>query len=197
MILSIANYESGKREELASFWTRYERSIGVIIEGIDNKGRDYQNASRSIVRLVWFLDFVYEMVWYMRENPKVGIRSGNDMQDTLTTAVRYAYNKVLSPRHNALIRNAFKVAVIIIPSKATFLEKISNGHTPEEVDKLWIECETDMKTISDKFWTFFKSENMEELPLDVCETKYTMTTNTSQFLRRKSIIPLTHNHLKH
>ena len=72
-------YESGKREELASFWTRYERSIGVIIEGIDNKGRDYQNASRSIVRLVWFLDFVYEMVWYMRENPKVGIRSGNDM----------------------------------------------------------------------------------------------------------------------
>ena len=79
MILSIANYESGKREELASFWTRYERSIGVIIEGIDNKGRDYQNASRSIVRLVWFLDFVYEMVWYMRENQKVGMRSGNDM----------------------------------------------------------------------------------------------------------------------
>lgn len=43
----------------------------VILEGIDKKGRDYQNASRSMVRLVWFLDFVYEMVWYMRENPNV------------------------------------------------------------------------------------------------------------------------------
>lgn len=40
-------------------------------EGIEGKGRDYQNASRSFVRLVWFLDFVYEMVFYMREHPNV------------------------------------------------------------------------------------------------------------------------------
>ena len=43
----------------------------LCIEGIDGKGREFQNASRSLVRLVWFLDFVYEMVKYMRENPNV------------------------------------------------------------------------------------------------------------------------------
>ena len=43
----------------------------IILEGVDHKGRDYQCASRSIVRLIWFLDFVYEMVWYMREEPNV------------------------------------------------------------------------------------------------------------------------------
>ena len=126
-------------------------------EGVDHKGRDYQCASRSIVRLIWFLDFVYEMVWYMREEPN----------ESLQTAVRYAYNKVLSPRHNALIRNAFKVAVIIVPSKATFIEKISNGHTPQEVDDYWITCENNMKTISNKFWTFFKAEGMDDLPSSV------------------------------
>ena len=41
------------------------------VEGIDGKGRAYQNASRSFVRLLWFLDFVYEMVHYLREHPDV------------------------------------------------------------------------------------------------------------------------------
>ena len=50
-------------------------SLSSFLEGIENKGRDYQNASRSVVRLVWFLDFVYEMVWYMRENPEVPLES--------------------------------------------------------------------------------------------------------------------------
>lgn len=46
-------------------------TLHLLIEGIEGKGRDYQNASRSLVRLVWFLDFVYEMVLYMREHPSV------------------------------------------------------------------------------------------------------------------------------
>ena len=45
--------------------------LSSSVEGIEGKGRDYQNASRSLVRLVWFLDFVYEMVLYMREHPDV------------------------------------------------------------------------------------------------------------------------------
>lgn len=43
----------------------------LILDGIDKKGKEYQNASRSIVRLTWFLDFVYEMVAYMRANENV------------------------------------------------------------------------------------------------------------------------------
>ena len=45
----------------------------LILDGIDKKGKEYQNASRSIVRLTWFLDFVYEMVAYMRANENVWI----------------------------------------------------------------------------------------------------------------------------
>ena len=78
--------------------------------------------------------------------------------------MKYSYNKVLGPRHNSLIRNAFKVAVFIVPSKATFIEKISNGHTAQRVNELWVECEKDMKTISEKMWTFLKTEGMDELP---------------------------------
>lgn len=78
--------------------------------------------------------------------------------------MKYAYNKILADRHNMLIRNAFKVAVIVCPSKATFLSKISGTLSREEVDELWVVCENNMKQISEKMWTFFKSEAMDELP---------------------------------
>lgn len=48
-----------------------KRSGDYRIDGIDKKGKEYQNASRSIVRLTWFLDFVYEMVAYMRAHETV------------------------------------------------------------------------------------------------------------------------------
>lgn len=51
---------------------KFHSSKCPFLDGIDKKGSDFQNASRSIVRLVWFLDFVYEMIWDMRENPNVG-----------------------------------------------------------------------------------------------------------------------------
>lgn len=82
--------------------------------------------------------------------------------------MKYAYNKVLSDRHNVFIRNAFKVAVIVCPSKATFLTKISGNLSKEEVDHEWVVCEKNMKTISDRMWEFFKKEEMAELPSSVC-----------------------------
>ncbi|CBK22709.2 uncharacterized protein [Blastocystis hominis] len=123
-------------------------------DGIDKKGKEFQNASRSIIRLTWFLDFVYEMVAYMRANET----------ETLPTAVKYAYNKVLADRHSMMIRNAFKVAVIICPSKDTFLTKVSGNLTQEQVNAMWVTCEENMKKISDMLWAFYKSEGMENLP---------------------------------
>ena len=133
-------------------------------EGIDKKGKEYQNASRSIVRLTWFLDFVYEMVAYMRSHET----------ETLPTAVKYAYKKVLADRHSMIVRNAFKVAVIICPSKDTFLSKVSGNLTPEQVNAMWITCEENMKKISDMLWAFFKSEGMDELPSTVFYKHHTI-----------------------
>ena len=100
----------------------------------------------------------------MREHPDVILNQFILTQETLPTAVKYAYNTILADRHSILIRNAFKVAVIVCPSKATFLSKISGNLTKEEVDQLWIVCENNMKTISNKMWNFFKSEEMNDLP---------------------------------
>ena len=49
------------------------REEKLSLDGIDKKRKEYQNASRSIIRLTWFLDFVYEMVAYMRANETVCI----------------------------------------------------------------------------------------------------------------------------
>ena len=100
----------------------------------------------------------------MREHPDVLLNQSILIQETLPTAVKYAYNTILADRHSILIRNAFKVAVIVCPSKTTFLSKISGNLTKEEVDQLWIVCENNMKTISNKMWNFFKSEEMNDLP---------------------------------
>lgn len=66
-----------------------------------------------------------------------------------------------------VIRNAFKVAVIICPSKETFLTKVSGSLTEDQVNAMWVTCEENMKKISDMLWTFYKSEEMNELPLTV------------------------------
>lgn len=78
--------------------------------------------------------------------------------------MKYAYNKVLADRHSMVIRNAFKVAVIICPSKETFLNKVSGTLTQDQVNSMWVTCEENMKKISDMLWAFYKSEGMDELP---------------------------------
>lgn len=68
-----------------------------------------------------------------------------------------------------LVRNAFRIAVVVCPSRTTFMTKISGDLTPQQVDALWVECESNMKSISDKLWALLKTEGMEELPSSVCK----------------------------
>ena len=92
-------------------------------------------------------------------------------------AVREAYTSVLSDRHNMLVRNAFRIAVVVCPSRATFMSKISGELSPQQVDALWIECENNMKAISDKLWALLKAEGMEELPFSVCKKHDTIPSS--------------------
>ena len=73
-----------------------------------------------------------------------------------------------------LVRNAFRIAVVVCPSRATFMTKISGDLTPQQVDALWVECESNMKAISDKLWDLLKAEGMEELPFCVCKKRETI-----------------------
>ena len=93
--------------------------------------------------------------------------------------MREAYAAVLSDRHNMLVRNAFKIAVVVCPSRATFLSKISGDLTPTEVDELWVVCEKNMKTVSDKLWALLKVEGMEELPCCVSYKRATIPCSPS------------------
>ena len=122
--------------------------------GIDNKGKEYQCASRSVVRLTWFLDFIYEIIKQVYENPNISLQS----------AVRTSYSLTLENRHNFLVRNAFKVAVVVCPSRSTFIEKIQNGITEKEMYDYWVKVQDNLLKLKTNLWELYRDNNWQDLP---------------------------------
>lgn len=71
----------------------------TFTEGWNGKGKFYHCASRTVLRLLWFLDFIYEIINEVYE----------DREKELSKICRESYNKALAHHHPWYIRTAFTV----------------------------------------------------------------------------------------
>ncbi|GBG29925.1 Ceramide-1-phosphate transfer protein [Hondaea fermentalgiana] len=129
-----------------------ERDIRL---GITHDGKKAAPASRTILRLIWFLDFTGGL-----------LQECADSQDQdLRTICSKVYEDTLAPRHNWLLRKAARSGMRLLPAKHIFRVRLGTVELSEEdeAEKLsgWA---SKVHAVSEIMWDFMKENGIEELP---------------------------------
>lgn len=139
-----------------------ELSLQDIIErDIKHKythtGKKARHATRNIIRLVWFLDFLTELFVKLAENPEMSLKE----------VCQHCWKTTLGPRQKRLVNmtttQLMKVAPF--PKKDEFLAYLSLADlSKDERNKslqIWAD-RTDM--VSKEMWAWLKTKKLEQVP---------------------------------
>ena len=126
----------------------------------DKVGGKYTSASRSILRLLWFCDFLQVLLTHLT--------SGESPFKTLKEMASDAYDKALAPHHPYLVRKTIGAAMYFCPTEAAFWKRIVEETSPprdEATVKLQLrQFLVAMAPVRDQLWAFFREHKLENLP---------------------------------
>jgi len=112
-------------------------------------------ATRTMLRLMWFCDFVWHLLRQLHEDRKKGI----------SDSCKEAYNIALGPHHPFVVRTAAKVAMMAAPNRKNLMKILF----PEDVDeedrykyiKEWHAC---IEKIKKPLWEYYEFNELTGLP---------------------------------
>jgi Glycolipid transfer protein (GLTP) len=120
----------------------------------------YTSASRSILRLLWFMDFLEVLIGHLL-NPTPAYPQLKHMATD-------AYEKALAPHHPWVVRQTIAAAMYFCPSEEAFWKRIVAETDPhrelDEVKKALGAFLIEMAPVRVKLWAFFKDNKLEDLP---------------------------------
>lgn len=123
-------------------------------EAPDKKYAGYESTARTILRLMWFLDFTSTMLSHILEDRKMAV----------STAAKKAYDVALGPHHPLLVRTGAGLAMMAAPGR----EKLLGGlfpHDTEETKYKNIQRIIDLVTPIKAFlWKWYKENDLTNLP---------------------------------
>lgn len=114
----------------------------------------YVTGARSLLRLMWFLDFVCTLLAGLLQNPASELRP---------TASR-AYDAALANHHPWLLRKAIGAAMLALPSRATFMRNISAGEDMSVLTEDLGEFVRLLEQVRLELWRFYSVNGLTELP---------------------------------
>lgn len=125
----------------------------------DKVGSKYTSASRSILRLLWFMDFLQVLLTHL---------CGESPFKTLKEMAQDAYDKALAPHHPFLVRKTIGAAMYFCPTEAAFWKRIVEETSPprdEAALKVALrQFLVVMAPVRDQLWGFFRELKLENLP---------------------------------
>jgi len=141
--------------------TKYEISLGLQRlngenpkEAPEPKYKKYESTTRTVLRLMWFLDFTSAILDNLSKDRKL----------SLTTAAKSAYNETLGPHHPLLVRTAAGLAMMACPNRDKLLNSLFPGVTEEDryrnLDKL-VEL---IVPIKKALWKYYEENGLTKLP---------------------------------
>jgi len=110
-ILSGSNNEKYSRGK-DPIYAKYESGILFFIQYL---------ASRTILRLLWFLTLIKNLLKGLKENPK----------ENMSSVGRTAYNNSIAPWHPFMLRNAIRLIFYTVPTRKHFIQKTFGDITDE------------------------------------------------------------------
>jgi hypothetical protein len=108
--------------------------------------------SRNLLRLMWAILFIRTL---LRE---IGTKEDLTMQE----GVRIAYDKALKEHHPWVIRTAVAAAIHFVPSKETFLQKISIDL--DRKNEYLERVENALGPLIDKMYSYYEEHGLLDLP---------------------------------
>jgi len=122
---------------------------------LTHAGKKSSPASRTILRLLWFTEFVGALLREIAENPD---------QDLKSSASK-VYERTLGPRHRWILKKLARAGMRLVPPKKTFQVRLKTSDLTlsEEKEKLQRIYEA-MEEVDSVMWAFMKSKGLDVLP---------------------------------
>lgn len=120
-----------------------------------NAGK-YISGARSLLRLMWFMDFLGVLITHLTEDTKELKEMASD-----------AYDKALGPHHPWLVRKGIQAAMLFCPGKAKFWSTLLAESTvadPARIKGTLVEFLAQMEPVRKGLWDFYRANKLDELP---------------------------------
>jgi len=119
------------------------------------KYKNYDSTTRTVLRLMWFFDFITALVGNME----------GDRQMKIAECSKKAYDVALGPHHPLPIRMAAKVALNFTPSRETFMKGLFPANLSEEEKyQAFKECLDTIAPIRTFLWDYYREHNLDNMP---------------------------------
>ncbi len=113
----------------------------------------YESASRTILRLLWFLSLITHLLKGLKETPG----------DSLSSVGRKAYNNSIAPFHPFMLRNAIRLIFYTVPSRKHFIEKTFGGIDEATFSGLASEVLIPLEPLVEYLWKYYKDRSLTQL----------------------------------
>jgi len=116
--------------------------------------KDYESTARTLLRLMWFFDFVTDLVSNLEAHRKMKV----------SEACKKAYDAALAPHHPFTIRTAAKTAMTFAPNREKLLELLFPAGTSEEEKYSAMQKMLELIEPTRKYlWEYYQQHNMTRL----------------------------------
>lgn len=123
------------------------------------KGVEKQNAgtyvsgARSLLRLMWFLDFLAVLIRLLLEDAL-----------ELKECAQKAYDEALAPHHPWVLRTTIGAAMYFLPYKAVFWKNLAGSDDLTVVKPKMREFLEEMEPVRAELWRFYNEHKLTGLP---------------------------------
>lgn len=118
-------------------------------------GKKAAGATRTIIRLLWFLDFIGVLMSKLANEPNT------DLKNILSAT----YEETLSPRHIWMLRKIVRAGMSLVPEKKHFIPKLGlEGLSVAEQSVKLSSWGKAVDVVRFDMWTFMKTNNLEDVP---------------------------------
>lgn len=119
-------------------------------------GKKAQGASRTVVRLLWFMDFIATLLKKLAKEPK----------EPLNKILGATYEESLAPRHVWILKRMIRSGIAsMVPEKKVFLPKlgVENLSESEQCEK-FVSWAGSVDAVRLDLWHFMESKGLSEIP---------------------------------
>ena len=120
----------------------------------DSNSWSYVSGARSLLRLMWFLDFVYVLIDNICNTPGID----------LSECAKRAYVEALHNRHPWVIRTAIYTAIKFLPTREKFVATLADGEEHDAFIARFRCFLLSVDIVRKELWSFYKLNKIDALP---------------------------------
>lgn len=144
-----ANFKNSSITGIQSM-IRDEVSRGVEKE----KSKKKASTARTVLRLLWFFDFLREMITFLINQPEL----------SLEKSCRKAYKKALAPHHPWAVRVAAKLGIKTVPRKEEYMSRLCGNISYDRQIEVFQSMMNESSAIRETLWKFYIDNRLTDLP---------------------------------